>query len=249
MALKPSQIDHKDAGQGVYLSGKVGPGTVVSFYPGIVYSPSQYRYMRGYPRMDIVNSYLVSRYDGLVIDGQFWGQGDEFRLLWDGRPRKDLSDTLEIASIPDRKKRMDLIGSLFGAKDTHIARKGSIIERRNPLALAHFVNHPAEGKKPNVMLCPFDFVFGDPYMRPYIPNVHFDHNNDQEMRRQGLVWTYDKKEDKSSDDSVTIRTLVLLSTTEICDEELFLNYRLSNHNKWPAWYHPVDSEEDKRRWY
>jgi hypothetical protein len=151
--------------------------------------------------------------------------------------------------MPD-KKRIDLLGSLFGAKDTHYARKGSIVERRNPLALGHFVNHPAKGKAPNVMLCPFDFVFGDPYMRPYIPNVHFDHDDDKEMTRQGLVWTYDqKKEDKSRDDSRVIRTLVLLSTAEICDEELFLNYRLSNHSKWPPWYHPVDLEEDKRRWY
>jgi hypothetical protein len=29
---------------------------------------------------------------------------------------------------------------------------------------------------------------------------------------------------------------------------VFLNYRLSTHVERPEWYHPVDAEEDKRRW-
>lgn len=252
--LKPSQIDHKEAGRGVYLVGEVGPGTVVSFYPGIVYSPPQYRYMRGYPRMDIVNSYLVSRYDGLVIDGQSWGCGGESRELWDGSLGEVATDAgpKKFGAKPTPpdfgKKSVGLWGSVFGAKETHCARRGSVLERRNPLALAHFINHPAIGKQPNVMLCPYDFVFLDPNMRPYIPNVHFDDDNDCEMRRQGLVWLYDKKGENAHAGSAVIRTLVLVSTREVCNEELLLNYRLSNHKRWPTWYHPVDSEEDKRRW-
>jgi hypothetical protein len=31
-------------------------------------------------------------------------------------------------------------------------------------------------------------------------------------------------------------------------EELFLNYRLNPKLKLPEWYHPVDEQEDRRRW-
>ena len=34
----------------------------------------------------------------------------------------------------------------------------------------------------------------------------------------------------------------------ICDEELYLNYRLNPRNGYPDWYTPVDREEDMRRW-
>lgn len=254
LELKPSQIDHEGAGRGVFLAGEVGPGTVVSIYPGIVYSPPQYRYMRGYPRMDIVNSYLVSRYDGLILDAQPWGCGGESRELWDGGNATIVeSDIDNIDTFPDpaglEKKSTRLWGSVFGAKEAFSARKGSILERRNPLALAHFINHPARGNQPNVMLCPYDFVFSDPNLRPYIPNVHFDKDDDWEVRRRGLVWMYDKKGEKTSAGCAVVRTLVLVSTGEVCNEELLLNYRLSNHKNWPAWYHPVDSVEDKRRWH
>lgn len=254
--LKPSQVDHEEAGSGVFLEGEVGPGRVVSFYPGIVYSPPHYRYMRGYPRMDVVNSYLVSRYDGIIIDGQSWGSGGESRELWDGSSAEkaiddlgpNVADTLpNSAGVDDKSTR--LWGSIFGAKEAHCARKGSILERRNPLALAHFINHPGKGRQPNVMLCPYDFVFTNPNLRPYIPNVHFDKDDDMDVKRRGLVWLYDKKGEKTTTACAVVRTLVLISTKEVCNEELFLNYRLSNHKKWPAWYTPVDSEEDKRRWH
>ncbi|MCO5549435.1 hypothetical protein L7F22_002906 [Adiantum nelumboides] len=253
LALRSSQVEHEDAGTGVFLAGEVGPGSVVSFYPGVVYSPPQYRYMRGYPRMDIVNSYLVSRYDGLVIDGQPWGSGGESRELWDGSnmPIDPSTETTSVPPVPigleDKKTR--LWGSVFGAKEAFCARKGSILERRNPLALAHFINHPGKGKQPNVMLCPYDFVFTNPNLRPYIPNVHFDEDEDLEVKRRGLLWMYDKKAEKTNTGSTVVRTLVLVSTKEVSNEELFLNYRLSNHQKWPAWYNPIDSEEDKRRWH
>ena len=47
---------------------------------------------------------------------------------------------------------------------------------------------------------------------------------------------------------IVVPTLVLVATGPIADEEVFLNYRLSTHVKRPDWYHPVDAEEDARRW-
>ena len=46
----------------------------------------------------------------------------------------------------------------------------------------------------------------------------------------------------------THRGLVLVSSRELRDEELFLNYRLNPRNAYPKWYTPVDVEEDERRW-
>ena len=47
---------------------------------------------------------------------------------------------------------------------------------------------------------------------------------------------------------VVVPTLVLVAKRFILDEEVFLNYRLSTHVKRPDWYHPVNAEEEKRRW-
>ena len=45
-----------------------------------------------------------------------------------------------------------------------------------------------------------------------------------------------------------LRTLALVTTRYVEDEELFLNYRLNPANGYPPWYSPVDAEEDARRW-
>jgi hypothetical protein len=52
------------------------------------------------------------------------------------------------------------------------------------------------------------------------------------------------------DQSALIQTVVLVATTELEDEELFLNYRLNpkHQEKLPPWYAPIDAEEDQRRW-
>ena len=47
---------------------------------------------------------------------------------------------------------------------------------------------------------------------------------------------------------VTVPSLVLVATHAIEDEEVLLNYRLSPHVPRPAWYHPVDAQEEHRRW-
>ena len=35
---------------------------------------------------------------------------------------------------------------------------------------------------------------------------------------------------------------------QVAEEELLLNYRLSPGMSRPAWYTPVDEEEERRRW-
>ena len=62
-----------------------------------------------------------------------------------------------------------------------------ILERRNPLALAHFANHPTKGMAPNVMVCPYDFPLTEKSMITYIQNIIFG-NEEVTMRRFGSFW-------------------------------------------------------------
>ncbi|KAG6542768.1 hypothetical protein Mapa_015845 [Marchantia paleacea] len=256
LEAKQSEIDHVEAGEGLFIRGRAEPGTVVSMYPGVIYAPSQYRYMPGYPRVDTGNPYLIARYDGLILDGKSWGRGGDQREWWEGANSHEL-DPPELSTDKsfDHSKagygRQRIWESVTGAQRHDVPIQGAILERRNPLAFGHFANHPPKDKKPNVMICSYSAPVSNPLLRPYIPNV-FVGLEEQQMERRGLLWI---KEGRSDDDDFDgkqgrpeIRTLVLVATRALQDEELLLNYRLSSYMRRPGWYHAVDEEEDRRRW-
>ena len=62
-----------------------------------------------------------------------------------------------------------------------------VLERRNPLALAHFTNHPLKGMAPNIMVCLYDFPLAEKSMITYIQNIIFG-NEEVTMRRFGSFW-------------------------------------------------------------
>jgi len=67
LVIRRSSIDHPEAGFGVFVEGKVLAGTVLALYPGLV--------VHSYaidPTIIQGNEYMVSRYDGIVIDGRNW---------------------------------------------------------------------------------------------------------------------------------------------------------------------------------
>ncbi|KAL2645335.1 hypothetical protein R1flu_012922 [Riccia fluitans] len=251
LLTKRSDINHVEAGEGLFLRGRAEPGVVVAFYPGVIYAPSQYRYLPGYPRVDRGNPYLISRFDGLILDGKSWGRGGDQREWWEGGNSHEF-DPPELSSdaseAGDRREQM--WESVTGAKKLDVPVEGSLLERRNPLAFGHFANHPPKGRKPNVMICPYSVPIGDDSVRPYVPNVILRLKEEQ-MERRGLLWI---KEGRSEDDENgsqirhEIRTLVLVATRVLENEELLLNYRLSAYMRRPQWYFPVDEEEDRRRW-
>lgn len=241
--LKPSQIPHEEAGQGLFLCGEANVGAVIAIYPGIIYSPAYYRYIPGYPRVDAQNPYLITRYDGTVINAQPWGSGGDTRELWDGLTLPEIMPNSKGA-----EKGSDQFWKLL-SKPMDNKRGGSgseMLERRNPLALAHFANHPAKGMVPNVMICPYDFPLTEKDMRHYIPNISFGNAEEVNMRRFGSFWF--KWGSGSGLSTPVLKTLVLVATRAICEEEVLLNYRLSNSKRRPVWYSPVDEEEDRRRW-
>ncbi|CAF2056255.1 unnamed protein product [Brassica oleracea] len=129
---------HKDSGQGCFIKGQADAGTVLAFYPG--------RYIPGYPKVDSHTSYLITRYDGTVINSQPWGLGGEAKELWTGT-----SYTPAVKQTPKYQKTVQTGGS------------------------------------------------------------------------NGL-------------DAPVLKTLVLVATRELCDEELLLNYRLTNSKRRPDWY-------------
>ncbi|XP_022727228.1 uncharacterized protein LOC111283091 isoform X2 [Durio zibethinus] len=238
--VKPSQIPHNEAGQGLYLNGEANIGAVIAMYPGVIYSSAYYRYIPGYPRVDAQNTYLITRYDGTVINAQPWGYGAEGRELWDGSIMRDMKPNTEIT-----EKGSDWFWKMLGKplQNSRMGSSGEILERRNPLALAHFVNHPAKEMVPNVMVCPYDFPLTEKDMRAYIPNISFGSAEQVNVRRFGSFWFRWGSRNSGSDIPV-LKTIVLVATTALCDEEVLLNYRLSNSERRPSWYTPVDEEKE-----
>ncbi|KAL3501854.1 hypothetical protein ACH5RR_036303 [Cinchona calisaya] len=245
LQVKPSEIPHKDAGKGLFLNGEADVGDVIAFYPGVVYSPAYYQYIPGYPRVDEQNSYLITRYDGTIINAQPWGVGGESRVLWNGSGVSEYIPNVEGAEKGSDRMWKLLSKPLDGSR---VAIKGDILERRNPLAFAHYANHPAKDMLPNVMVCPYDFPLTEKNMRTYIPNISFGTGEEVNMKRFGSFWFKSWKSGRSGSDVPILRTLVLVATRALCEEELLLNYRLSNSKRRPSWYTPIDEEEDRRRW-
>ncbi|KAI5677205.1 hypothetical protein M9H77_08155 [Catharanthus roseus] len=246
--IKPSQVPHNDAGQGLILNGEADVGSVIAFYPGVIYSPAYYQYIPGYPRVDAQNSYLITRYDGTVINAQPWGFGGESREIWKGYSVSESKPNFEVAEKGSDKIWKILSKPLDGGGASGM--KGDLLERRNPLALGHFANHPGKNMTPNVMVCPYDFPLTEKSMRTYIPNISFGNGDEVNMKRLGSFWFKSwKSGNGGSYDIPVLKSLILVATRAICDEEILLNYRLSNSKRRrPSWYIPVDEEEDRRRW-
>ncbi|TKY67752.1 hypothetical protein E2542_SST10648 [Spatholobus suberectus] len=225
--VKPSQISHKDSGHGLFLDGAVDVGAVLAFYPGVVYSPTYYHYIPGY--VDEQNPYLITRYDGTVIDAQPWGCGGDGPERFDGR--KMLENKLDNEGA---EKGSDSVSKPLEGSQVENNDNDDVVECRNPLALAHFANHPAKGMLPNVMICPYDFPLTENSMRVYIPNILFG-NAEVNMKRFGSFWFKSGVSRNSQSQVPTLKTVVLVATRALQGEEVLLNYRLSNSKRWPEW--------------
>jgi len=187
----PSVIDHPDAGFGVYVSGSCPAGAVVAIYAGHVYNPSfnhdNYFFwfllsltFQGNVSREVCenNEYLISRYDGTIIDGNWWDKlADDARMKKRGYEHLGSELAFNIADIEKRKKPSDNSAELL----TYVNRF------RNPFGIASFVNHPPlldneywdEAKKhpksalSNVMSISFDFTedeWSDKELTSYIPH-------------------------------------------------------------------------------
>ncbi|AED91276.1 putative SET domain-containing protein [Arabidopsis thaliana] len=234
LEIKPSLIPHKDAGQGCFIEGEADVGAVLAFYPGVIYSPAFHRYIPGYPNVDAQNSYLITGYDGTVINAQPWGRGGISREVWNGS-----FTTPEIRTeATTTENSSDKVWKMLSRPLEGSGGVEAVIEMRNPLAFGHFINHPGKEMESNVMICPYDFLLSETEMRAYIPNVAFGNTGDVKMGRFESFLS--RTGSNSSLDAHVLKTIVLVATKALCNEELMLNYRLSNSEKRLEWYIPLD---------
>lgn len=119
-------MHHSDAGFGVWVEGEAQAGTVLGFYPGAVHMPDDvHRIAEG-------NEYMISRYDGTVVDGRGWAA--EAVLL--------------------RRKMRQL-----AAAGAHVKLPGEEELKRyqNPFAIANYINHPPPETAANVACMGYNF--------------------------------------------------------------------------------------------
>lgn len=76
----------------------------------------------------------------------------------------------------------------------------------------------------------------EPWLPAYIPNVMYSDSQSAVAAHSGAG-------------QLVIKGLAFVAIRHIQNEEILLNYRLNPQVLKPAWYAPVDVEEDKRRWY
>ncbi|CAK4756735.1 unnamed protein product [Aphanomyces euteiches] len=110
------------------------------------------------------------------------------------------------------------------------------IPHKNHFALAQMVNHPPPQTTPNVIPMAFDFPPEEPFttepFKSFIPN-RFIHP-------PSMLAMYGKR--------ALVHGLVLVALNDIQDEEVFLNYRYNPNMEYPAWYTPVNQDEDLKMW-
>ena len=232
------------AGHGVFLEGAADlpPGSLVAFYPGAAYPPLSHRALPGYPQVDRGGSFLMARFDGVILDAAAWGRGSTDCAA----PLRDRGGGGGPAIVP---------GPAAAAAEAALARG---CDPRNPLALGHLANHPPPGGAPNVMAAAVDVgrvaeeVLGrEPWLRPYLPVAVCGEERAEEGEAGG---DHHKRVLATTTTTTTTTTtplplLVLVATRPLTPgTEILLNYRLSPHLAKPDWYAAVDEDEDARRW-
>ena len=200
---------------------------------------------------------------------------------WPGPPL-DAKETAKETATEGGKKR----GGAGGFLDAQLApdldpglrseaRAAALsVQRDNPLALAHFANHPPKGTRPNVVVAGVDVAFRGGQvasLRRSCPTPRSGAGpSRRRARRRGAAGgcarsaagsrpgcttcsgkrttTRRMSRGGAAEATAVVPALALVASEALRDEEVFLNYRLSTHVERPEWYHPVDAEEDKRRW-
>jgi hypothetical protein len=162
LRIERSSVEHADAGFGVVVEGVVQPGTVVALYPGTIYFPvdplGDGRPFAEAMKEQLQNSYLIRRYDDLIIDGRDWH--------------------LRALKLKAQSKALSEAGVMLASDVQHAAslRAGDVAlaKYRNPFAIANFINHPPKGQSANVLQWSYTFKESFPeHLQRYIPNEYY----------------------------------------------------------------------------
>jgi hypothetical protein len=102
----------------------------------------------------------------------------------------------------------------------------------NMLAVGHIVNHPTPTNPPNARSAMFNFTVGmdlGQNLKRYIPNTCA---RPQSVTLLSSLWDRDV---------IEMHSMVLVATRDICNEEIFYDYRLATGHL-PQWYHPINDD-------
>ncbi len=104
-------------------------------------------------------------------------------------------------------------------------------DNSNLMALGHIVNHPTPSKPPSCRSAMLNFTKGmdigsSAELKRYIPNTYARPRN---VTLMNSLWDRDV---------IEMHSLILVATRDICNEEIFYDYRLASSHL-PQWYHRV----------
>lgn len=71
------------------------------------------------------------------------------------------------------------------------------------------------------MVCPYDFPITEKEIRPYIPNAVFGNEDNVAMKRFETFWFRFGGSGNREGDVAVLKTIVLIATRALSDEELF----------------------------
>lgn len=132
LVVRASQV--AGAGNGVWMQGKAEVGQVVALFPGLLYKSTEIRDIPDYPNFGSGSDFLMSWYDGCVLDSRAWtsfckGTIHEYNA---------------------KRKRT------HSANGTYLVDREwfTVESKHNNYALGHMVNHPPKGVSPNVLPAP-----------------------------------------------------------------------------------------------
>ncbi len=210
-------------------------------------------HLGNHPEITKDNDYLLSRYDGVVIDGRDWDARAYTQLLelkrfeYAGLETSFAVDILDSLSNVTKKKNSNSNNSMDSMQYSDDFRRNKnnsnsnpfLNKFKNPYAIGNYINHPPNGLLPNVMIYAYNFPSNgeDPYyldsnMSSFIPH---------ERPNQSNLHFYAEGEPM-------MQSMVVVATRHIENEEILFNYRYNPRVKPPSWYSPVDIKEVERRW-
>ncbi|KAL6062078.1 hypothetical protein QOT17_009420 [Balamuthia mandrillaris] len=226
--LRTSTIPHPDSGLGVYIKGHAIPGTVLGFYGGVTHLP--HRLTRGV-REGNAHYYYVRR-DNLLVDGREWERLN-MRI-------RNGEDPLDVLGHERRSSAIDTDSTT------------ALLKFRNPFAIGQYINHAPGERRPNAMCYQFDFTSKAPLSKEllaYAPNIYSSPPSLFDRVILGGGGPLSLLSLLSQKNNLLRQGAIVIATSHIRDEEVFLNYGLNpNNEEWPEWYVDPDPEATKRLW-
>ena len=159
LRVRPSLIDHHEAGDGVFVScrrqGIVLPGTLLGLFAGVVCDPVVPE--PSIPEHSAMRPYL-KRYDGYWID---YEKELPYPMPSPGTNFEDFVNDFELQA------------QLRGLNEARLTQVPC--DMINPYAVGHKINHPPPDTPTNVKLIDFDlpYSFFPTSFARYIPYINF----------------------------------------------------------------------------